>query len=211
MTGPVNCKKTTRYHAHLSLCGKSRKTNDSKSRKWPKTSIWATFFDDFEIKYLQIAVILSTKLKVILSTNFRAKTKKIVTAVFEKNIKVSDFGSIWRSFREYLQIKIFFKKNLALWLFYLYSPLTSCKKSEKCLEPFLRKLRYQPTNQPTSYYQQHQFYRTWLTPVQQKIVKNCLRPESGPLSKSDVKRYSIKYLIKIWVFKIFNYLILSFK
>ena len=55
----------------------------------------------------------------------------------------------------------------------------------------------QPTNQPTSYYQQHQFYRTWLTPVQQKIVKNCLRPESGPLSKSDVKRYSIKYLIKI--------------
>ena len=33
------------------------------------------------------------------------------------------------------------------------------KISEKSLEPFLRKLRYQPTNQPanqpTSYYQQH--------------------------------------------------------
>ena len=39
-------------------------------------------------------------------------------------------------------------KNPALSLFYLYSPLTSCKKSEKSSEPFLRKLHYQPTNQP---------------------------------------------------------------
>ena len=38
-------------------------------------------------------------------------------------------------------------ENVALWLLYLYSLLTSCKKSEKSLEPFLRKLRYQPTNQ----------------------------------------------------------------
>ena len=37
-----------------------------------------------------------------------------------------------------------------MWLFYLYSPLTSCKKSEKSLKPFLRKLRYIPNNQPTS-------------------------------------------------------------
>ena len=43
LTGPPNCKKTTRLHAHLSLCAKSRKTNDAKSRKWPKTSIWAIF------------------------------------------------------------------------------------------------------------------------------------------------------------------------
>ena len=42
----------------------------------------------------------------------------------------------------------FFFKNPALWLFYLYSPLTSCKKSEKSLELFLRKPCYQ-TNQPT--------------------------------------------------------------
>ena len=41
-----------------------------------------------------------------------------------------------------------FSKNPAQWLFYLYSPLTSCKKSKKSFEPFLRKLRYQPTNQP---------------------------------------------------------------
>ena len=43
LTGPANCKKTTRHHAHLSLCAKSRKTNNEKSRKWPKTSIWAIF------------------------------------------------------------------------------------------------------------------------------------------------------------------------
>ena len=33
LTGPVNCKKTTRHRAHLSLCTKSRKTNNAKSRK----------------------------------------------------------------------------------------------------------------------------------------------------------------------------------
>ena len=87
-------------------------------------------------------------MKAIFCANFRPKTKKIVRAVFEKNIEVSDFGLIWRRFREYLQIIIFFFKNPALWLCYLYSPLTSCKKSEKSLEPFLRKLCYEPTNQP---------------------------------------------------------------
>ena len=43
------------------------------------------------------------------------------------------------------------------------------QKSEKSLEPFLRKLRYQPTNQPTNYYQQHRSYRTSLTPVQKYV------------------------------------------
>ena len=86
-----------------------------------------------------------SKLQIFLkisSSNVRPKTKQIIGAVFEKNIKVSDFGLTWR---------------LALSLFYLYSPLISCKKSEKSLEPFLRKLRYQQTNQPTNYYQQHRF------------------------------------------------------
>ena len=53
--------------------------------------------------------------------------------------------------------ELFFKKP-ALWLFCLYSPLTSCEKSQKSLQPLLRKLRYQPTNQPTNYYQQHRSY-----------------------------------------------------
>ena len=73
------------------------------------------FFDDFEIKYLQIAIFsekqVSFKLKVIFSANFRPKTKKIFRAVFEKSIKVSYFGLIWRPFHEYLQIKNFFQKS----------------------------------------------------------------------------------------------------
>ena len=44
------------------------------------------FFDDFKVKYLQIANFsekkVSFKLKVIFSPNFRSKTKKIVRAVF---------------------------------------------------------------------------------------------------------------------------------
>ena len=43
LTGPANCKKTTRHYAHLSLRAKLRKTNNAKSRKLPKTSIWAIF------------------------------------------------------------------------------------------------------------------------------------------------------------------------
>ena len=61
-----------------------------------------------------------------------------------KLIKVSDFGLIWRPFREYLQIKNFFQKSGSV----TFLPLQSVKKSEKFLEPFLRKLRYQPMNQP---------------------------------------------------------------
>ena len=113
------------------------------------------FFDDFEVKYLQIANFsekqVSFKLKVIFSTNFRPKTKKIVRAVFEKNIKVSDFGLIWRPFRKYLQIKIFFfQKSHSVTFLTLQSPNFMEKKSEKALEPFLRKLYYQPTNQQTN-------------------------------------------------------------
>ena len=74
-----------------------------------------SFFDDFEVKYLQIAnsfwKIGFTQIEGHISTNFRPKIKNIVTTIFEKNTKVSDFGLIWRSFREYLQIKIFFQKS----------------------------------------------------------------------------------------------------
>ena len=106
-------------------------------------------FDDFQVKISPNGK-LKVKLSVIFSTNFRSKTKKVVRDVFEKNIKVPDFGLIWRPFRGHLQIKNFFK-NPALSLFYLYSPLTSCKKSEKSWESFPRKRHYQPTNQPTKY------------------------------------------------------------
>ena len=146
-----------------------------QSRENGQKPQFGQFFDDFEVKYLQIANFsekqVSFKLNVIFSTNFRPKTKKIVIAVFDKNIKVSDFGLIWMPFHEYLQIKNFFKYPILL-----YSPLTSCKKSEKSLEPFLKKPPYQPTN-----YQQHRSYRTSLTPVQQNIVSG--RNSSAYLNK----------------------------
>ena len=73
------------------------------------------FHDEFEVKYLQIVIFsekyVSFKLNVIFSTNFRHKTKKIVRAVFEKNVNVSDFGLTWRPSREYLQTKDVFQKS----------------------------------------------------------------------------------------------------
>ena len=108
---------------------------------------------NFEVKYLQITNFsekqVSFKLKVIFSTNFRPKTKKKVRAVFEKNIKVSEFGLIWRPFREYLQINNFFQKSVSV-TFLPLQPPNFMQKIRKSLEPFLRKLRYQPTNPPTN-------------------------------------------------------------
>ena len=114
---------------------KLRKSNDAKS------------------KYLQIANFsekqVSFKLKVVFSTNFRPKTKKIVRAVFEKNIKVSDFGLIWRLFREYLQIKNFFQKSGSVTFLPLQSP-NFMQKIRKILRAVSEKTAL-PTNQlPTT-------------------------------------------------------------
>ena len=110
------------------------------------------FFDDFEVKYLQIVNYfekqVSFKLKVTFSTNFRPKTKKIVRAVFEKNIKVSDFGLIWRPFREYLQIKNFFQKSGSGTFLPLQSP-----NFMQIIRNILRTVSEKtalPTNQPTN-------------------------------------------------------------
>ena len=77
LTGPANCKKTSRHHAHLSLCEKSRKTDDAKSRKWAKTSIWA-IFGQFRCQISPNCkffwkINFKLKLKVIFSTNFSSK------------------------------------------------------------------------------------------------------------------------------------------
>ena len=69
-----------------------------ESRENGQKPQFGQFLDDFEVKYLEIAIfsekLVSFKLKFIFRTNFRPKTKKIVRAVFEKNIKVSDLGLI---------------------------------------------------------------------------------------------------------------------
>ena len=86
-----------------------------QSRENGQKPQFGQFLDKFKVKYLQVAnlseIWVLFKLKVIFCTNFRPKTKKINWAVFEKNMKVSDFGLIWRHFREYLQIKISFQKS----------------------------------------------------------------------------------------------------
>ena len=149
MTKPANWKKTTRHHAHLEKMAKNLNLGNF-------LMISTSNISNFQI-FLKNTV--SFKLKVIFSTTFRPKTKKIVRAVLEKNESVWFWANL-ESFLPKSPNQEFFSK-IRLSLFYLYSPLTSCKKSEKSLEPFLRKLRYQPTN-----YQQHWSYRTSLTSFQ---------------------------------------------
>ena len=70
LTGPANCKKTTRCHAHLSLCAKS-------SWEMAKNLNWDNFWDTFEAIYLEDASFsekqVSFILQVIFSANFRLK------------------------------------------------------------------------------------------------------------------------------------------
>ena len=124
-------------------------TQNRENGQKPK---FGQFFDVFEAKYLKIAIFfekqVSFKLKVIFSTNFRPKTKKIVRAVFEKNIKVSEFGLIWRLFRECLQIKNFFQKSGSATFLPLYS-LTFMQKIRKIFRAVSEKTAL-PTNQPTN-------------------------------------------------------------
>ena len=123
-----------------------------QSRENGQKPQFGEFFDDFEVKNVQIANFyqkqVSFKLKVIFSTNFRPKTAKIVTAVFEKNIKVSEFGLIWRPFCEYFQIKNIFQKSGSVTFLPLYSP-SFMRKIRKILRAFSEKTAL-PTNQPTN-------------------------------------------------------------
>ena len=111
------------------------------------------FFYDFEVKYLQIVNFSEKRFhsnwRSYLVLTSRQKPKKSLEPFLRKIWKCLYFGLIWRSFREYLQIEDFLKKSGPV-AFLPFSPLTSCKKSEKPLDTFLRKLHYQPTNQPTN-------------------------------------------------------------
>ena len=100
------------------------------------------------LQFGQIFHNFTFKLKVTFSTNFRPKTKKIVRAVFEKNIKVSDFGFIWRLFREYFQTKKVFQKSGSVTFLPLQSP-NFMQKITKILRAVSEKTA-SPTNQPTN-------------------------------------------------------------
>ena len=92
------------------------------------------------------------------------------------------FHSNWRSylvltsgqkpkkfFRKYLQINHFFKKSGSLTFLALWVP-NFMQKIRKILRAVSEKTAL-PTNQPTNYYQQHQFHRTSLTLVQQTRIE----------------------------------------
>ena len=76
------------------------------------------------------------------SSTFWSLKTKIVRAVSEKIAKNHHFDHIFAIFAE----SGFFSENPALSLSFLYRPLTLCKKSERSLEPFLRKTGNQSIN-----------------------------------------------------------------
>ena len=83
------------FHPYLTIFEWYIKFGDSSE----KIGIFGNFRSEFSEK----------SARVLFSTNSRPKTKKNRRAIFEKNIKVSDFGLIWRRFQEY---NIFFAKKL---------------------------------------------------------------------------------------------------
>ena len=154
----------------------TRKTNDAKSRKWPKTSVW-TIFWRFQG---QVSPNCNFFWKNKFHSNwrpyleFQAKNQKNRLSRFWEKDQSVWFWANLETFSWISPIQDFFSKIQAS-LFYLYSLLTSCEKSEKSLEPFLRKLCYQPTN----YYQQQSSYRTSLTLVQKKHENSSERFTHG--------------------------------
>ena len=121
------------------------------------------------------------------------KPKKSLQLFLRKISKCLILGQFGDLFANISKSRFFFK-NPALWRFYLYSPLTSCKKSEKSLEPFLRKLRYQPTN----CYQQHRSYRNSLTSVQKNM--EVLRLKNLKYERYFQQTTLIVYLINTLLF-----------
>ena len=110
------------------------------------------FFYDFEVKYLQIVNFsekkVSFKLKVIFSTNFTPKTKKIVRAVFEKNMKVSSFWANLEIFSRISPNRGFFSKIRPCGFSTFQSP-NFMQKIRKILRDVSEKSAL-PTNQPTN-------------------------------------------------------------
>ena len=148
-----------------------------QSRENGQKPQFGQFFDGFEVKYLQIAI-FSEKNKFHSNwrpyLEFQAKNQKNRLSRFWEKDQSVWFWANLETFSWISPIQDFFSKIQAS-LFYLYSLLTSCEKSEKSLEPFLRKLCYQPTN----YYQQQSSYRTSLTLVQKKHENSSERFTHG--------------------------------
>ena len=105
LTGPGSCKKTTRHNAHPSLCGKSGKTNDAKSRKCPKTSIWEFFLTISRSNISKLQIFLKNRFH----SNWRSylvltsgqKPKNILRAAFREKYQSVWF---WANLKTFLRI-----------------------------------------------------------------------------------------------------------
>ena len=104
LAAPAKCKKATRNHAHISLCAKSRKTNDAKSRKWPKPSIWAIF--------LTISRSNISTLQIFLKNRFHSNWSSYLLLTSGQNPKKS-FERFWEKYQ-----RVWFWANLEtlLWI-----------------------------------------------------------------------------------------------
>ena len=76
------------------------------------------------------------------------KIKNILRAILEKKIK-DPFYPFFAPFWPKKGQRAFFFKNRFPSLFYIYGPLTSCKKLEKSLEPIPVTLGYGQTDRQT--------------------------------------------------------------
>ena len=107
--------------------------------KIPSTKFWIIYKSKFDQKYLENekrfwhAVFFWWL--VLVSSTFWPKLSKIVRVVLEKSRKNLIF---WYKIAYKKKLGIFLE-NRALSLLSLYHCLTSCKKLERSLEPFLRK------------------------------------------------------------------------
>ena len=117
---------------------------------------------------------------------------------------MSDFGLIWRLFREYFQIKNFFQNSVT------FLPLLSSnfmqKSPEKSLEPFLKKLRYQPTNQPPS----ANLETLSQIPPNQDIFQNSGSVTFLPLCVSGVKQCLLFVKFGIFCFLVTSVVVFAF-
>ena len=104
LTGPATCNETTRYHAHLPPCAKSRETNDAKLGKMVKNLNLENFLTILRSNILKLQIFLKNRFQVnwrpFLVLTSGEKPKKLLESFLRKISKCR--------FREYLQIEDFF-------------------------------------------------------------------------------------------------------
>ena len=143
-----NLRRKLANHKTLHFRPFLAKTNDSIFHKSPKT-LFLPFLGPLcpksqEREFSQTWD-FCRKLANHKTLHFRLFLAKTNDSIFCKSPKTLFLG-LFRPFFPYFGKMRIFPKNRALSLFYVYGPLTSCKKSEKSNERILRKMCYARTH-----------------------------------------------------------------